>query len=307
MPLASTGADSFRRAHPTADGRGILIAILDTGIDPSAPGLSTTTTGERKILDLRDFSGEGAVPLTRVVPRGDTVEFAGRRLLGFGRVAALNSAGPYYGGVIAELPLGDPPAADLNGDGTADDTLPVIVTKASDGWVLFADTDGDGSLANEKPVYDFLQGYETFGWAPATCAGGRRREPSRSVDCRRSRSSWIPGITAPSCRASRHTTSTASRASRVRRARSDRPQDQRTTPRADPVTGNAPGDGLRDPPSGGGCLVINMSSSATIEGQARIDHLVDWSSAHGSGHRERGNDGRSPPWASRRPGAPSAW
>ncbi len=166
MPLASTGADTFRRAHPTADGRGILIAILDTGIDPSAPGLSTTTTGERKILDLRDFSGEGAVPLTRVVPRGDTVEVAGRPLVGFGRVAALNSTGPYYGGVIAELPLGDPPAADLNGDGTADDTLPVIVTKASDGWVLFADTDGDGSLANEKPVHDFLQGYETFGWAP---------------------------------------------------------------------------------------------------------------------------------------------
>src|SRR5262249_608277 len=39
MPVASTGVDAFRKAHPTADGRGVLIAILDTGIDPSAPGL----------------------------------------------------------------------------------------------------------------------------------------------------------------------------------------------------------------------------------------------------------------------------
>jgi subtilisin family serine protease len=44
------------------------------------------------------------------------------------------------------------------------DTFAIVVTKATDGWVLFADIDGDGSLANEKPVHDFLQGYETFGW-----------------------------------------------------------------------------------------------------------------------------------------------
>jgi subtilisin family serine protease len=166
MSLASTGVDAFRRAHPTADGRGVLIAILDTGIDPSVPGLTTTTTGERKILDLRDFSGEGTVALARVTPRGDTVDVAGRRLGGFGRVVALNAAGPYYAGFLAELPLGDPPAADLNGNGTVGDTLPIVVTRASDGWVLFADTDGDGSLANEKPVHDFQQGYETFGWSP---------------------------------------------------------------------------------------------------------------------------------------------
>ncbi|MGE5232065.1 MAG: S8 family serine peptidase [Deltaproteobacteria bacterium] len=165
MPLASTGADTFRTLHPAADGRGVLIAILDTGIDPSAPGLGTTSTGERKILDLRDFSGEGAVALTRVAPRGDTVEVAGRRLAGFGRVVALNARGPYYGGALAEIPLGGAPAADLNGNGTVGDTLPVVVVKATDGWVLFADTDGDRSLANEKPVHDFLQGYETFGWA----------------------------------------------------------------------------------------------------------------------------------------------
>jgi subtilisin family serine protease len=165
MPLASTGVDEFLRLHPTYDGRGVLIGILDTGIDPGIPGLERTSTGAPKLLDLRDFSDEGAVPLQRVVPSADTVEVAGRRLGGFGRVAALNTQGPYYGGFISELPLGEPPASDLNGNGVVGDTLPVVVTLASDGWVLFADTDGDRSFAGEHPVHDYLQARETFGWA----------------------------------------------------------------------------------------------------------------------------------------------
>ncbi|MGH7515767.1 MAG: S8 family serine peptidase, partial [Gemmatimonadales bacterium] len=172
MPLASTGVDRFLRGHPESDGRGVLIGILDSGIDPSVPGLVKTSTGGPKILDVRDFSGEGAVALTRVTPAGDSVNVAGRWLRGVGRAVALKTAGPYYGGVIAELPLGDAPAADLDGDGAATDTLALLVVRATDGWVLLADTDGDGSLASESPVHDFLVGRESFGW---TRAGRRPR------------------------------------------------------------------------------------------------------------------------------------
>jgi len=66
MPLEPTGVTRFRRALPEADGRGVLIAILDSGLDPSIPGLDRTSTGERKVLDVRDFSGEGRVALAPV-------------------------------------------------------------------------------------------------------------------------------------------------------------------------------------------------------------------------------------------------
>lgn len=165
MPLAATGVPAFAREHPTWDGRGVLIAILDSGIDPTVPGLLATTTGDRKVVDLRDFSAEGRITLSSITSKSDTVTIAGQRLGGMSRVRALNNTGPWYGGTIAELVLGDPNAADLNGDGDVADTLAVVVTRAPDGWVVFADQGGDGTLSNDRPVHDYLVARESFGWS----------------------------------------------------------------------------------------------------------------------------------------------
>ena len=59
MPSNEIGADDFRAAHPEWDGRGVVVAILDTGVDAFAPGMLKTSTGLTKLIDVRDFSTEG--------------------------------------------------------------------------------------------------------------------------------------------------------------------------------------------------------------------------------------------------------
>lgn len=61
IPKREVGQPAFLKAHPEADGRGVVIAVFDTGVDPAAAGLAVTTTGERKILDIIDASGSGDV------------------------------------------------------------------------------------------------------------------------------------------------------------------------------------------------------------------------------------------------------
>ncbi|KAJ2833974.1 hypothetical protein GGI24_000616 [Coemansia furcata] len=64
LPRADTQAGDFVRKHPTYDGRGTVVAILDTGIDPGAKGLQLTTDGKRKVLDFVDCTGSGDVALS---------------------------------------------------------------------------------------------------------------------------------------------------------------------------------------------------------------------------------------------------
>ncbi|MFB8267020.1 S8 family serine peptidase [Streptomyces sp. NPDC055955] len=49
LPTGETGATDFTAAHPTWDGRGVTVGILDTGVDGAHPALQKTTTGSPKI------------------------------------------------------------------------------------------------------------------------------------------------------------------------------------------------------------------------------------------------------------------
>jgi tripeptidyl-peptidase-2 len=83
IPKREMGVDEFLKRHPQYDGRGVVIAVFDQGVDPAAMGLQTTTTGERKILDVIDASGSGDVDMTTtatLAQDGTLMGLTGRRL-----------------------------------------------------------------------------------------------------------------------------------------------------------------------------------------------------------------------------------
>ena len=76
------------------------------------------------------------------------------------------------GSELRERPLGKKPAADLNGNASNSDSFPLVVVRATDGWVVLIDTNLDDSFEDETPLHDYRQGRETLalGTRPITIA-----------------------------------------------------------------------------------------------------------------------------------------
>ncbi|XP_034947596.1 tripeptidyl-peptidase 2 isoform X1 [Chelonus insularis] len=82
LPKKETGVNQFLIKYPEYDGRGTVIAIFDSGIDPGAPGLQVTSDGKPKILARFDCSGDGDVDTSTVVQsdEGYITGLTGRKL-----------------------------------------------------------------------------------------------------------------------------------------------------------------------------------------------------------------------------------
>ncbi|KAJ0043607.1 hypothetical protein Pint_17460 [Pistacia integerrima] len=67
MPKKEIAADRFIDSNPKFDGRGVVIAIFDSGVDPAAAGLQVTSDGKPKILDVVDCTGSGDIDTSTAV------------------------------------------------------------------------------------------------------------------------------------------------------------------------------------------------------------------------------------------------
>ena len=163
ISLKACGVDAFLAEHPTYDGRGVVVFVLDNGAEIGAPGLLKTTEGETKFIDAQDFTGEGDVKLTKVtLTEGGVFEIGkkGPRILDGGSMPFKAAGGAWYGGVLKESRFlnsefaGAVGSTDVNDNGRDDDVFAVLAfpLEGEDHWVVVVDTDLDGELADEKPL-----------------------------------------------------------------------------------------------------------------------------------------------------------
>ncbi len=173
LSLSTCNVDDFLADHPNSDGRGVVIAIFDTGVDPSIPGLTHTPDGEVKVIDVQDFTGQGDIELQRIrldEQEGKLVDYDDEGSPIYYTPPDLPAAGGeerrWWFGTLDEHRFINSDVPDLNDNGTTDDEWKVLVTALSgdgdDQALFFIDRNMDRSFADEKPLQNYKLKYDMF-------------------------------------------------------------------------------------------------------------------------------------------------
>ncbi|MFE0349156.1 S8 family serine peptidase [Streptomyces griseoluteus] len=159
-PSFETGAVDFVEDHPKADGRGVTIGILDSGVDLGHPALQKTTTGERKIVDWvtsTDPVSDGDGTWRRMTTAVSGPSFS----VGSGANAETFTApaGAYKFNYLYEsVTTGGDMKGDLNRDGDTTDAWGVLYDPAT--GTVRVDTDDDLDFTNNPPMKPYKDGYQ---------------------------------------------------------------------------------------------------------------------------------------------------
>ncbi|MFI8104379.1 S8 family serine peptidase [Streptomyces sp. NPDC086023] len=155
-PSFETGAVDFVKAHPQADGRGVTIGVLDSGVDLGHPALQKTTTGERKIVDwvtatdpLTDADGTWRAQITPVTGAAFTI----------GGATWKAPEGSFQWSRFTEsiTATGDM-AGDVNRDGDTTDRFGMLYDPAA--GTVRVDTDQDFDFTNNEPMKPYKDGFQ---------------------------------------------------------------------------------------------------------------------------------------------------
>ncbi|MFC3577598.1 S8 family serine peptidase [Streptomyces yaanensis] len=155
-PSFETGAVDFVKDHPKADGRGITIGILDSGVDLGHPALQKTTTGERKIVDwvtatdpIVDSDATWRPMVTAV--SGPTFTYGGQTWTA--------PTGSYEISTFKEsATTGGDEKGDLNRDGDTTDSWGVLYDPAAGTVTL--DLNNNHDFSDDTPMKPYKDGYQ---------------------------------------------------------------------------------------------------------------------------------------------------
>jgi subtilisin family serine protease len=171
LPIKSTGVAEFLSQHPKYDGRGTIVFIFDTGVDMGIDGLKKTSTGETKVIDVQDFTGEGDVKYYEAdIDDEDGKQYFENedhniKVYGVDSLSLKSKSGDYFIGSLNEelWKNSGSRVKDLNGNGTTNDSFDFIVFDAGDNdWVLYIDKNDNGTLADEKPIRNYKVNRDYF-------------------------------------------------------------------------------------------------------------------------------------------------
>ena len=171
LSTSATHAYQFVKAHPTYDGRGVVVIVCDSGVDVDTQGLLKTSTGKKKIIDVQDFSGEGDVKLTKAKTGEENGEkylkdASDRKLYHYDKLGLTPVDSTYWIGFLDESKFKNSGVPDFNNNGKRNDKFGVVAFKVKKDdktyWVAYVDTDADGQLDDEKPVRDYHVNYDVI-------------------------------------------------------------------------------------------------------------------------------------------------
>jgi subtilisin family serine protease len=156
MPTADTGAVAFKQRHPTWDGRGVTIGILDTGVDLDNPWAQTTSTGERKIVDWVTatdplFDGDLTWRAMLTTVTGPMFSFAGSTWTSPPGTFKINR---FAESATAGSSLG----SDVNRDGNTTDRFGVLYDPVSHD--IRVDTDQDFNFTNNPVMRPYRERFD---------------------------------------------------------------------------------------------------------------------------------------------------
>jgi hypothetical protein len=158
-PSFETGAVDFVEDHRKADGRGITIGILDSGVDLGHPALQKTTTGERKIVDW-------VTATDPVVDQDKTwrpmVTAASGPTFTYGGRTWKAPAGSYQVSTFLEsYTTGGDAAGDANRDGDTTDAWGMLYDAAA--GTVRVDLNNNYDFGDDTPMKPYKDGFQV-GW-----------------------------------------------------------------------------------------------------------------------------------------------